>query len=84
MGANFANVGLGIPAMRRQRFGSYEVQGSEVCWITDEGCYTLSESDRESLLDIFHRSGAKRSFNDLHEAHVAAGGIELFTRPEAA
>lgn len=69
---------------RSPRFGSYEVEGSRVYWITDGGCHELSESDREALLDIFHRSGAKRPFLDLHQAHVAAGGIELFTQPEAA
>ncbi|MGA0604910.1 hypothetical protein ACO2Q0_02835 [Phenylobacterium sp. VNQ135] len=71
-------------APRPQRFGSYEVQGSDVFWVTDGGCFLLSESDREALLDIFHRSGAKRAFLDLSSAHVAAGGIELFTQNKAA
>lgn len=48
----------------------------QVVWLTEFGPVNLSNMDCERILNIFWRERAYRLFNELHTAHVQAGGIE--------
>ncbi len=51
---------------------AFTADRDQVFW----GSVALSPQSIEDLFDIFIREGCITAFNELHDAHVAAGGIE--------
>lgn len=54
---------------------SFTVDHGSVFW----GTIRLSPESCEAVLDVFDREGAVRAFNELMDAHMAAGGIARVT-----